>query len=149
MENLKLSIRIDNGKFQIWEELPEGRFFCCEDVLNSSIELPQQLSTIIHKAITDPELANKQLTENCLTDQNGFPKVITISDEKVLFTKGDIETIAYDYTSKRILVTMKSKTVYYFSGVEVVKFLNHFPYSYFEKAKTLAELYLEIVPINA
>lgn len=143
MENCTLYVQIHKGNiFQIWESVEDGKFFCAEAELNQNIKTPQDLANIIHGAITDPHLLFNQFLEKGLIDSDGIPTVITISDEKVLFTKGDIETITYDSANKQIIVAMKkARTHYYFSGVEAVNLLNHFPYAYFEHAKTLAEIY--------
>ena len=143
MENCTLYVQVHKGNiFQIWESIEDGKFFCGEAELNQTIKSPQDLANTIYGAITDPHLLFNQSLEKGLIDNDGIPTVITISDEKVLFTKGDIETISYDSANKQIIVAMKkSKNFYYFSGVEAVTFLNHFPFSFFEHAETLAEIY--------
>lgn len=143
MENCTLYVQVHKGNvFQIWESVEDGKFFCGEDELNKTIKSPQELAYLIQQAITDPHLLFNQFMAKGLIDSDGIPTVITLSDEKVLFTKGDIETISYDSANKQIIVAMKkSKNYYYFSGVEAVTFLNHFSYSFFENAQTLAEIY--------
>lgn len=143
MENLNLSLSITNGKFQIWENLPEGGFFCCEDTLNKNIQHPQQLAHIIHQAITDPEILYKQLREKGLTTVEGEPIVITISDDEVIFTRGNLTSICLD--EDELTITVIGNT-YSFKGDRAITFLNYFPYSYFEKAKNLARLYLNLLP---
>ena len=145
MENLKLSISITDGKFQIWEELEMGGFFCCEDTLSPNIKHPQELAAIIHRAITDPEILFKQLREKGLTTIEGEPIVITISDDEVIFTRGNITSIRW-FSVEQTLVADTSNYPYSFKGDRAITFLNHFPYSYFEKAKNLADLYQQIIP---
>jgi hypothetical protein len=148
MENLNLSISINDGKFQIWENLPEGGFFCCEDTLSTNIKHPQQLAEIIHKAITDPEILFKQLREKGLTTVEGEPIVITISNNEVIFTRGNIVRLwrSDDFDLPVINAELSCGRKIIFKGTKAITFLNHFPYTYFENAKNLAELYQQITP---
>ena len=141
MENLKLSIRIDEGRFQIWEEMEDGKFFCCEDILNNTIQHPQELAYLIQQAITDPHLLFNQFMAKGLIDDNGMPTVITISDDEVLFTRGNIVKVFWDKEARQLVMFTNDDSCYFFKDSDAVRFLNHFPYSYFEKAKTLAEIY--------
>ena len=146
MENLKLSIRIEEGRFQIWEEIGNSGFFCCEDILNNAIQHPQELAHLIHKAITDPEIRYHQLKEKGLTTIEGQPTVITISDDEVIFTRGNIIRIEIYGLGGELHVSTGDGSSYYFNDWDAIKFLNHFPYSYFEKAKNLAEIYKSNLP---
>lgn len=130
MKRAKLYLFIVEGIFQIWEEIGESGFSRCTGVLNSSIEHSQELAEIIHKAIS--------------TKIKGeMPLVITISDDEVMFTRGNIVRLwrSDDFDLPVINAELSSARKIIFKGDRAIKFLNHFPYSYFEKAKNLAELY--------